>query len=238
MEELKQTRFNETPGLNVAAPNEPHLACVLLLDTSGSMNGYPSMEVKPIDSLNNAIKSFIEQTSMDELARKRVDIAIIEFNDTARVVQEFTPLTMLEPVTLTAGGRTAMGAGINLAIDKVKERNAFYARMGTPCFQPWIFMITDGEPTDDISSARERIKAEEAKGNHGKLKFWSVGVPGYNKEKVTTLAARNIELVNGNFAGIFNWLSESVSIISVSHVDDNPDLPILPDNARVIPRDW
>ena len=238
MEELRQTRFNEVPGLNVAAPNEPHLACVLLLDTSGSMNGYPSMEEKPIDSLNKAIRTFIEQTSMDELARKRVDVAIIEFNDSARVVQEFTPLTMLEPVTLTAGGRTAMGEAINLAIDKVKERNTFYSRMGTPCFQPWIFMITDGEPTDDVSSARERIKAEEAKSSHGKLKFWAVGVPGYKKEVITSLTKRCIALSDSDFKGIFNWLSESVSIISVSQVDDTPDLPILPDNARVIPSDW
>ena len=238
MEELRQTRFNETAMPSVAAPNEPHLACVLLLDTSGSMNGYPSAQEKPIESLNKAVRAFIEQTSMDELAKKRVDVAIIEFNDSARVIQEFTPLSMLEPITLTAGGRTAMGEGINLAIDKVKERNLFYNRMGTPCYQPWIFMITDGEPTDDISSARERIKMEESKSSHGKLKFWSVGVPGYNKEIVTTLAKRNIEVLDGNFKGIFDWLSESMVIISVSQVGDAPDLPQLPENARVIPSDW
>ena len=168
--ELNQTTFNEVPGGGIAAPGEPHMACVLLLDTSGSMSG------APIASLNKAINDFKEQTSMDELAQKRVDIAIIEFNDSARVVQDFTPLPQLQPVTLSATGCTAMGAGINLAIDKVKERNRFYNDMGTPCFKPWIFMITDGAPTDDISAARQRILDEESKGSHGKLKFWAVGV--------------------------------------------------------------
>ena len=137
------------------------MACVLLLDTSSSMIG------EPINSLNKALKDFKEQTSLDEFAQKRVDIAIIEFNDKARVVQEFTPLPQLQPVCLSAVGCTAMGEGINLAIDKVKERNRFYASMGTPCFKPWIFMITDGAPTDDISVARQRIIDEESKGQDG-----------------------------------------------------------------------
>jgi len=131
MPELRQTRFDEVPGGGIAAPNEPHLACVLLLDTSGSMNG------APIRSLNQAINDFKEQTAMDDLAQKRVDIAIIEFNDSARVVQNFTPLSQMQPVSLSAGGMTAMGEGINRAIDMVKERNRFYASMGTPVFQPW-----------------------------------------------------------------------------------------------------
>lgn len=233
MPELRQTGFNEMPGgAGISAPNEPHMACVLLLDTSGSMSG------TPIASLNKAINDFKEQTSLDELAQKRVDIAIIEFNDTVRVVQDFTPLPQLQPVTLSATGCTAMGEAINVAIDKVKERNRFYASMGTPCFKPWIFMITDGAPTDDISAARQRIIDEESKGAHGKLKFWAVGVPGYSKDVLTSLTKRCIALDEAKFDGIFNWLSESMVAISVSRVDENPQLSNLPDDAKVIPSDW
>lgn len=232
MPELRQSTFNEVPGGEIAAPSEPHMACVLLLDTSGSMSG------SPINSLNKAINDFKEQTSMDELAQKRVDIAIIEFSDTARVVQDFTPLPQLQPVTLSATGCTAMGEGINLAIDKVKERNRFYASMGTPCFKPWIFMITDGAPTDDISAARQRILDEENKGSHGKLKFWAVGVPGYSKETLQSLTKRCIALDEAKFSGIFDWMSESMVAISVSRVDENPQLPNLPEGAQVIPTDW
>lgn len=232
MPELRQTGFNEVPGGGISAPGEAHMACVLLLDTSGSMVG------DPINSLNKAINDFKEQTSMDELAQKRVDIAIIEFNDTARVVQEFTPLSMMQPVTLSATGCTAMGAGIELAIDKVKERNRFYASMGTPCYKPWIFMITDGAPTDDISNARQRIIDEESKGTHGKLKFWAVGVPGYSKDTLTSLTKRCIALDEANFKGIFDWLSESMVTISVSRVDENPQLSNLPEDAHTIPTDW
>lgn len=226
---MNQTSF-ETP--RVAAPGEPHMACVLLLDTSGSMSG------GAIESLNKAINDFKQKTSMDDLAQKRVDIAIIQFDDGARLVQDFTPVSQMEPVHLTAGGCTAMGEGINFAIDKVKERNRFYASLGTPCFKPWIFMITDGAPTDDISGAAERIKAEESKGSHGKLKFFALGVPGYDKKTLFKLTERVMDLCDTDFSGIFNWMSESMVAISVSRVDENVQLGDLPENARVVPKNW
>lgn len=221
----------ETP--RVAAPGEPHLACVLLLDTSGSMSG------PPIDSLNKAINDFKNKTAMDDLAQKRVDIAIISFDDQPVLVQDFTPISQMEPVNLTTGGCTAMGAAINMAIDKVKERNRFYASLGTPCFKPWIFMITDGAPTDSIDAAAQRIREEETKGSHGKLKFWALGVPGFDEATLKKLTKRVMALENTDFSGIFNWMSESMVAISVSRVDDEAKLTApLPDNAKVVPSDW
>lgn len=227
---LNQSSFNEEP--RIAAPNEPHLACVLLLDTSGSMAG------GPIESLNRGINTFIQQTSMDEMAKKRVDVAIIAFDDEPRIVTEFTPISQMEPVRLAAGGCTSMGAAINMAIDKVKERNRFYASLGAPCFKPWIFMITDGVPTDDITAAARRIQEEESKGAHGKLKFFALGVNGYDKETLFKLTQRVMELENTDFSGIFNWLSESMCAISVSRVGENVQLGNLPENARVVPSNW
>ena len=227
---LSQSAFNEEP--RVAAPNEPHLACVLLLDTSGSMSG------PALDSLNQAINNFIQQTSMDEMAMKRVDVAIITFDDKPELVMPFTPISQMQPVNLTAGGLTAMGAGINMAIDQVKERNRFYASLGTPCFKPWIFMITDGSPTDDISTAGQRIQEEESKGTHGKLKFFALGVSNYNKQVLFQLTKRVMELEDTDFSGIFDWMSESMCAISVSRVGENVPLNDLPENARVVPIDW
>lgn len=226
---ISQISF-ETP--RIAALSEPHLACVLLLDTSGSMAG------APIDSLNRAIEDFKQKTSMDELAQKRVDIAVIEFNDHANVVHDFAPISQMEHIELTAGGCTAMGEGINLAIDKLKERNRFYASMGTPCFKPWIFMITDGAPTDDITVAAQRIAEEEKKGSHGKLKFFALGVPGYDVDTLRQLTHRVMALTDTDFSGIFNWMSESMVAISVSRVGEEPKLTDLPNNTHVIPDSW
>lgn len=239
MAELRQELLNQTEEGGIVAFNEKHLACALLLDTSISMSG------EGIDTLNAGVSRFLKQTSMDETARQTVDIAIIEFNDHASVIREFTPLTKTEPVNLVAHGCTAMGEAIELAIDKVKERNQTYDRLGTPHFAPWIVMITDGLPTDDISSAAVRIKEEESKGNYGKLKFWSVGVPGYDLRTLAKLSRENriIELSNKDFTGFFNWLSESMVIVSTSKPDEKINFTELPNNARPItkndiPDEW
>ena len=227
MEELNQTGY----GNGIESPNEPHMACVLLLDTSGSMSG------TAIQSLNAGINSFKSQTSLDETAQRRVDIAIIEFNSSAQVVQEFTPISEMQPVSLTARGSTCMGEGVNLAIDKVKERNRFYNQMGTPCFKPWIFMITDGEPTDSIDYAVQRVQDEERKGTHGKLKFWSLAVQGANKNTLRRFSDRVMELQGFDFTGIFNWMSESMVAISVSRVGHDIAMTSeLPQN--VVPASW
>jgi uncharacterized protein YegL len=216
----------------IAAATEPHLACVLLLDTSGSMSG------EPIKNLNEAINRFKEETSANEMTKKRVDIAIVEFSSDVRVVQNFSPIIAMEPVNLEAGGTTNMGAGIETAIDMVKERTKFYASLGTPMFKPWIFMITDGSPNHDISVAAMRIREEESKGTHGKLKFFALGVGNYDRDVLSSLSKRVIELSDMNFGGIFDWMSESMATISVSRVDEEPRLPNLPENARIIPSDW
>jgi len=233
-----QGSFVEVEAMPSLAPGEPHLACVLLVDTSGSMTG------APINSLNAALQRFKENVSMDEMAQKRVDVAIVEFNSTTRVVQPFTPILKMNPPILQTTGMTAMGAGIELAIDIAKEKNRIYIEQGTPVFKPWIFMITDGAPTDDITRAAERIREEEGKGTHGKLKFFALGVPGYSPDVLQELTRhqgehpRIMELTDTDFSGIFNWLSQSMVAISVSRIGDQVQLPNLPDNARVVPAGW
>ena len=223
---------NSENPLLLEEPIEPHLAFVLLLDTSGSMAG------DAIESLNKGVNDFITQTARDEKICCRIDLAIIEFNDTARVVQDFAPIRHAEPVKLTAGVCTAMGQAINMAIDKLKQRNKVYAALGTPVYQPWIVMITDGAPTDDISLARQRINEEETKGTHGKLKFWALGVRGYHKETLQSLTKRCLELDGFDFGGFFDWMERALSGFFSPVVDDNPQLAPLPDSVHVIPENW
>ena len=224
---MEQISFNEAP--RIEATNQPHLACVLLLDTSGSMRNC-------IKNLNDAVRDFKESVCKSEESKERVDVAIVEFNSNVNIVQDFVPITEMQPTNLEATGFTVMGKGINQAIDLVKERNRFYDSLGTPCFKPWIFMITDGypegEPDSEIQKAKQRIKEEESKGEYGKLKFFAVAVEGADKSLLNELTSRVIELKEAKFEGIFNWLSDSMTTISVSSPDNESKLGPLPDDAR------
>lgn len=226
----EQLNYGELFGDTVSAVGEPHLACILLLDVSGSMSG------DPIWNLNKAIRQFKEQVCKDEIARKRVDVAIVTFASNVHVVSDFVPIEKLPNVNLQAGGATMMAEGIDKAIDMVKKRNAFYQQIGIPFFKPWIFMITDGLPNSSkiaMDQVAQRIHKEETSGSNGKLKFWILGLAEYNCKEMFKLTKRVMELRGYDFTGIFDWLSESMTAISQSTVGETVPLPNLDDGGDV-----
>src|SRR5215203_4406042 len=88
--------------------NQPRCACTLILDTSGSMQG------QAIDELNRGLQALRDDLMEDNLARRRVEIAIVEFNSKVRLVQDFVTVPNFYPPHLKASGLTEMVGGINM----------------------------------------------------------------------------------------------------------------------------
>jgi hypothetical protein len=61
----------------------PRCPCVLLLDTSGSMQG------SPIDALNQGLLTFKDDLIKDPLASRRVEVAVVTFDSAVKVIQDF-----------------------------------------------------------------------------------------------------------------------------------------------------
>ncbi len=228
---IQQEVYTAENGAAPASVNDQHLACVLLLDTSSSMrNG------NAIDKLNRAIHIFKEQCSADDALRRGLDIAVVTFDSTVTVVQEFTPIEQMATPTLEANGQTSMGMGLTVAIDLLERRKAQYKEIGIPYHRPWIFMISDGAPNDDYAPAFQRVNDMQ---KQKKLELWAVGVPGYDREILAALTQRVIELDEGlQFAGLFEWLSSSLSTKTQSKPDASVQYQALPEGSRVIPSDW
>lgn len=226
---LTQKGFGgETP--RIINPSEPHMACLLLLDTSGSMSG------DPINNLNYAINVFKDEVIKDEKTRNIVDIAVVEFNDETRVVQEFVPIEQLNPIELQAGGTTEMGDAILTAIDMVDERSRFYYQTGTVPYKPWIVVISDGGPTDDITDAVKKIKDHE---ENGKIKVFALGVEGYDSQTLHRLAGKKVMRLQGHsFDGFFNWLNKSMRNMSKVAPGEKPQAEPLPDDVLKDTSDW
>ena len=183
----------------------PRCACVLILDTSGSMAG------ARIDALNGGLRTFRDELAADELASKRVEVAIVEFNTHARVVQDFVTSDDFFPPTLKAGGTTDAAGGVNQALDLLQQRKRQYASNGVPYYRPWAFLITDGE-ISNAEQVAQRVRAEEEKRG---VSFFAVGVDSANEESLRKISVRPHKMLSGlKFNELFLWLSASLRAVS------------------------
>ena len=200
---------------------EPRCPCVLLLDTSGSMQG------EAINALNEGLKTFKEELNRDNLAKKRVEVAIITFNSDVNIVQDFITADQFDPPTLKAQGLTVMGSAIHKGLDMVASRKAQYSANGVAYYRPWVFLITDGEPQGEpdslIEQAAQRIKEDE---DNKRVAFFAVGVEGANITRLSQIVTRSpLKLVGLNFQDMFIWLSASMQRVSQSRMDEQIPLP-------------
>jgi uncharacterized protein YegL len=165
---LDQAEFADNP--------EPRCPVVLALDTSGSMSG------APIKELNNALTAFAEALQADRLASLRVEVGMVTFggqvkgarpgrerkNVTYEAQNAFVTADRFSPPKLEASGNTPMGEAVQRALGLLRERKEIYRQAGMDYFRPWLFVITDGKPTDqNWESAAALVKEEESrKGRH------------------------------------------------------------------------
>ena len=200
---------------------EPRCPCVLLLDTSASMTG------SPIQALNDGLETFRDNLITDDLAKKRVEVAIISFDYQVKIVQEFITADQFENPVLTAQGQTYMGTAINKALDMIAARKSEYRNNGITYYRPWVFLITDGEPQGEsekvVKEAGVRIKEEE---DNKHVAFFAVGVEGANMDRLGEIVQRTpLKLRGLDFREMFIWLSASMQQVSHSKVDEQVALP-------------
>jgi uncharacterized protein YegL len=209
-------------AVSFAENPEPRCPCVLLLDVSGSMAG------QPIAELNSGLVLYRDELAADSLASKRVEIAIVTFGGSVDQVTAFATPDLFVPPTLVAGGDTPMGQAISRGIELVAQRKAEYRQNGIMYYRPWIFMITDGGPTDDWSAAAPAVrKGEDSKS----FAFFAVGVQGANFDTLNKISVREpLKLQGLRFRDLFQWLSRSQQAVSQSKPGDevplqNPTAP-------------
>ena len=233
---------------------EPRCPVVLALDTSGSMQGSPILE------LNEGLRAFAGALRSDRLASLRVEIAVIAFGGKVRALdvrgvggegsgeivrfnpmglairpkvnevpfdahQDFVTVDRFQPPVLDAGGDTPLGEAVSRGLALLRERKEIYKQNGMDYFRPWIFTITDGRPTDKgWEAVAEQVRQEEARKG---IVFYGVGVEGADLKVLGrfTDARAPLRLKGLAFNELFNWLSKSLSVIAHSRPGEQAPLP-------------
>lgn len=191
---------------------EKHIACVLLVDTSGSMQG------QPIAELNDALKKFGEVLCNDDRARGCADVCVVAFHSKVEIVVPFCPAVEYTAPALKANGMTAMNEAIITGLDLIEQRKEIYRQCGTPYYRPWMFLLTDGAPNDAEYEIDAKQRLREAVSGK-KLTFFPMGI-GSNARTDILRTYNNGGMVlkaeASHFAEAFVWLSNSMAIVTNS----------------------
>ena len=209
------------PDVALTDNTSQRLPCVLLIDGSGSMSG------PPIDELNAGLCLLEQELKKDDIASQRVQLLVVRFggDNDVEIVTDWTDAMSFSAPRIATSGLTPMGEAVRVGLTRVEEQKARYRANGIAYNRPWMFLLTDGEPTDDDwqQAAAQSRAAEQAE----KLIFFGIGVGAdADLAKLARFSIRTpVRLQGLKFRELFLWLSRSTSTASKAAQGTNVQLP-------------
>lgn len=209
---------------DVKYPYADKCPVVLLLDTSGSMSG------KPIRELNEGLKVLLRELLNDPEAKQRVEVAVVTFGGSVKVIQNFKLPEDTKIPELQAGGSTPMGEAIEKGIELLAKRKKYLRQQGVNYYRPWLVLITDGYPTDMKKGDRTYNKVrndllQQVNGKHIIAWFFGTETADFNTLKDLHPQGLVFKLKEHRFKEIFKWLSASMSAVSKSTPGQKAGVP-------------
>ena len=211
--------FANPEARSLLANRHRRTPCVLLLDTSGSMEG------PKIRRLNAGFRAFRSDIQRNAMAAQSVELCVISFGP-VKVQSEFSLLKEMPDLQFNAEGATPLKEALELAMLKVTERKRLYQDHGISYYRPWIFLLTDGEPTDNFgglcSGYRALLRPLQLAAQERKFTLFTVGVGVSDQgrqvlnELSQPFGGRCLDLDTLKFEEMFLWLSGSLSRVSQS----------------------
>jgi uncharacterized protein YegL len=200
---------------------EERCPILLLLDTSASMDG------RPIRELNDGLITLKSEIMSDSMAVKRAEFAVITFGPPT-IERHFQTADVFDPPRLFANGNTPMGAAIEMGLKLIDERKTEYKANGVMYYRPWIFLFTDGAPTDNWQAAAEKVHAGDQNKQFVFRAFATDGADFNTLKQVCPPNRPPLALQGLKFKEFFVWLSKSVSAVSRSAAGTEESVPLPP----------
>jgi uncharacterized protein YegL len=206
----------EPLGEDMFLNTERRCPVVLLQDTSSSME--PN-----IGKVNEGLQSLHADLLLDDLASQRVEIAVITFGP-VRMVQDFVTVDQWLPPRLHASGGTPMGEAMRFAIQQLRMRKRAYREAGIAYYRPWIWLVTDGAPTDKWQDALDDVQAEVKSGG---IELFTIGTDNADLEVLRRISYPRppVFLREAKYREMFVWLSQSLKPVSRANPNAMLDLP-------------
>lgn len=168
-----------TPGV-FAKSTKKRLPICFCLDTSGSMCAPTGSGRTRMDEVNAAFGEFIDSIKKNPDVNAAADIAVITFGGEASIAQKFMPVSSMQIPEIKAKSRslTPIGEAILGAVALLEKRKEGYKTRGIKYYQPWLVVITDGEPEgkDAVANMNEAIEKVTELESRRRLVVFNIGI--------------------------------------------------------------
>jgi uncharacterized protein YegL len=242
------------------------IPCCLVLDNSASMStivdeageGTGEVVVKEgktyelcnngitrMDKLNDAIKQFFKEVRSDKQLEDALDISMVMFDDDCEIKRtNFYPVYTFddfEDISVNDRSGSPLGKAVDRALDLLIEQKQKYKDYGKSYNQPWLVIMTDGEPWGDdeekMQSAVDRIATLAPINGLLKLNVICVSMDSNGDDNALgRLSPVNpvLDCDNVSFGEFFRWFAATLTEVAKSLIGDDcrPDFTkiVLPKN--------
>lgn len=189
------------------------LPVYLLLDCSESMAG------PPLEAVEAGVASMLMALRKNPYAMETVHMSVITFDAKARQIVPLTEICSMAPPRLTIRPGTRLGEALSLLADSMRREVVPTTPESKGDYRPLVFILTDGQPTDEWGPAAERLRETRPRaanvygiGCGDEVDFATLG-------RVADVCIHMRELSPEAFARFFVWMSASVQSMSIEAGD-------------------
>lgn len=206
------------------------LPVYLVLDVSESMAG------PAIEAVNKGVQTLVDSLKNNPLALETAYLSVITFARKAEQVIPLTELMRFQPPKLSVRSGSALGAALKLLMASIKKEVIQTSATTKGDYKPLVFLLTDGQPTDDWESAAKTLRSTN---NPKMANLYAIGCgPDVDPDvlrQVSDIVLMMNDLSPEGFKKFFVWLSASVQTASakLEGAKGPIDMPPLPSGVGV-----
>ncbi len=198
------------------------LPIYFLIDVSESMVG------EPIAQVEKGLETIIQDLRTDPRAQETVYISIVVFAGKAKTIMPLQEINNFYPPKFPIGSGTSLTAGLRHLSDELDANIVRTTQDTKGDWKPIIFLLTDGVPTDDTSSAITRWKHKWQRSSN----LVAVTLGNNSDTALLSQLSENIISVEdsqpGAFKAFFDWVTASIKVSSTAIEDKGTDFELAP----------
>ena len=167
------------------------------------------MAGEPIEAVKNGVQTLVAALRSDPYALETAYLSVVTFDSSARQIVPLTELPLFQMPDIQAQGTTALGDALELVANRAGQEVQKTTSEIKGDWKPLVFLMTDGEPTDDLQRGLQHFKRQK----FGMVIACAAG-PNSNTAMLKQITDSVVQLDTADSATIksfFKWVSASIS---------------------------